>query len=51
MRACPSWTEGGALWKRGNPHLADLWNAVAEVDVDEGMDIKLMREGPEGRGT
>ena len=37
-------TPGGALWKAGNPHFADLWNAVAGVAPDAGMDMKLARE-------
>ena len=36
-------TPGGELWKAGNPHFADLWNAVAEVEVDKGIDTKFMR--------
>ena len=37
---------GGALWRTGNPHFADLWNAVDQVDAGSGMDMKLRREDP-----
>lgn len=37
-------TPGGALWRTGNPHFADLRNAVDRVDADSGMDMKLRRD-------
>lgn len=40
---------GGALWRAGNPHFADLWTAVDEVETESGIDMKLMRD--DGRET
>lgn len=35
---------GGALWKDGNPHFADLWTAVEGMEVPEEMDLTILRD-------
>jgi hypothetical protein len=44
-------TKGGALWKAGNSHFTELWEAAGSVDAKHGMDMKLMRGGGSENST